>query len=58
VDDLLQMKNVHSPMNKATVCRTYPLILGVFGFTDNVVIFSEKDEYDKLKATPQKTVKR
>ncbi|XP_072253343.1 tumor necrosis factor receptor superfamily member EDAR [Leuresthes tenuis] len=24
---------------------------------DNVVIFSEKDEYDKLKATPQKTVK-
>uniref|UniRef100_A0A3Q2QSF7 Ectodysplasin A receptor n=1 Tax=Fundulus heteroclitus TaxID=8078 RepID=A0A3Q2QSF7_FUNHE len=24
---------------------------------DNVVIFSEKDEYDKLKASPQKTVK-
>ncbi|KAM9709333.1 tumor necrosis factor receptor superfamily member EDAR isoform 1-T2 [Menidia menidia] len=24
---------------------------------DNVVIFSEKDEYEKLKATPQKTVK-
>uniref|UniRef100_A0A3B5Q4B8 Ectodysplasin A receptor n=1 Tax=Xiphophorus maculatus TaxID=8083 RepID=A0A3B5Q4B8_XIPMA len=24
---------------------------------DNVVIFSEKDEYDKLKAVPQKTVK-
>ncbi|XP_015239316.1 PREDICTED: tumor necrosis factor receptor superfamily member EDAR [Cyprinodon variegatus] len=24
---------------------------------DNVVIFSEKDEYDKLKAAPQKTVK-
>ncbi|XP_017279283.1 tumor necrosis factor receptor superfamily member EDAR [Kryptolebias marmoratus] len=24
---------------------------------DNVVIFSEKDEYDKLKAPPQKTVK-
>ncbi|MEQ2158822.1 hypothetical protein GOODEAATRI_016200 [Goodea atripinnis] len=25
---------------------------------DKVVIFSEKDEFDKLKAAPQKTVKR
>lgn len=29
-----------------------------FYFTDNVVIFPEKEEYDKLKASPQKTVKR
>lgn len=29
-----------------------------FLFSDTVVIYSEKDEYDKLKATPQKAVKR
>lgn len=25
---------------------------------DNVVIYAEKDEFDKVKAPPQKTVKR
>uniref|UniRef100_A0A3B3YUY2 Tumor necrosis factor receptor superfamily member EDAR death domain-containing protein n=2 Tax=Poecilia mexicana TaxID=48701 RepID=A0A3B3YUY2_9TELE len=33
------------------------VLLFLFLLTDNVVIFSEKDEYDKLKAGPQKTVK-
>lgn len=37
-----------------------PVILCALSFVvaDNVVIFSEKDEFDKLKAPPQKTVKR
>uniref|UniRef100_A0A3B5MHH5 Ectodysplasin A receptor n=1 Tax=Xiphophorus couchianus TaxID=32473 RepID=A0A3B5MHH5_9TELE len=35
----------------------YAVLLLLFLLTDNVVIFSEKDEYDKLKAAPQKTVK-
>lgn len=29
-----------------------------FSPSDNVVIYSEKDEFDKLKVPPQKTVKR
>lgn len=39
--------------------KRFPVTLSVFPFKfpDNVVIYSEKDEFDKLKAAPQKTVK-
>lgn len=30
----------------------------VFFLSDNVVIYSEKEEFEKLKAPPPKTVKR
>lgn len=40
--------------------KTTPLNLYILSSSllDNVVIYSEKDEFDKLKAPPQKTVKR
>lgn len=42
------VKSVEAQTNKQEDKKDVP---------DNVVIYSEKDEYDKLKATPQKTVK-
>lgn len=37
--------------------KTYDFV--VFSvFSENVVMFSEKDEFDKLKPTPPKAVKR
>ena len=40
------------------IVEKYSLSFSFFLSLDNVVIYSEKDEFDKMKAPPQKTVKR
>lgn len=62
------MLGSHDKTNRTNIERFFLQLLSVLGkkmkfphfflLSDNVVIYSEKDEYDKLKATPQKTVKR